>query len=73
MKRVGNQPSTPATSLRNPFSTLSATQQPQNNKNTYLCDPKKQNDKRNEYEIYTQANMGDHFPDPSQFVDGTLD
>ena len=46
---------------------------PQNNKNTYLCAPKKQTDKRNEYEIYTQTNMGDHFPDPGQFVDGTLD
>ena len=39
----------------------------------YLCTPKKQTGKRNEYEIYTQTNMGDHFPDPSQFVDGTLD
>ena len=40
MKRVCNQLSTPVTSLCSPFSALSATQQPQNNKNTYLCTPK---------------------------------
>ena len=73
MKRVCNQLSTPVTSLCSPFSTLPAIEQPQNNKNTYLCGPKKQTDKRNEYEIYTQTNMGDNVPDPGQFVDGTFD